>query len=522
MSLDTALATAALLPTIIQSVDQLDFVLAEMDDILGVTSDVRPIVPTVDETNNGFKSARECPSYMKKILPGRAGAVEDLTKQSTVNAKVQSTLAAAIRYTRSDAYLPHLAMGLQGNEQFKGWMRDTLQEMIDEARQDGDLDDSLARKKREIDIEVELGPLGRPFTRPQKLQEGELVVRSALKEWPNTTPLKREMVDVGNGLMEEKWRLDLQQGHVNPMTSDERSLRNSWQNSEKRRGTARGQLLGLDTLVGGQLENNKVQQRQKTLFSAMLDAFEGSILNKCRERRLFRAGLECKIIRMLPLRHHEPHGLRKPGVSDADGHSISFDEFTCYADLWAETKNGTFGVLGQHRDTLAVPSSQASPIYPVRSQHAIIRYHDSYSHLSSPRRQAPNSDFRLPSEHPCSTRSRRPFSRQKVQKANKAVDPAITHGMVDPAIEARLTIRTGRKEHKHLYQAIQKRMDAQPLVEDDVLTKLYWCREGGTSSVKYKQVLLEREGRIAMLDDLGEEENDEDENLDKGEASGQE
>ena len=79
-----------------------------------------------------------------------------------------------------------------------------------------------------------------------------------------------------------------------------------------------------------------------------------------------------------------------------------------------------------------------------------------------------------------------------------------------------------RKEHKHLYQAIQKRMDAQPLVEDDVLTKLYWCREGGTSSVKYKQVLLEREGRIAMLDDLGEEENDEDENLDKGEASGQE
>ena len=58
----------------------------------------------------------------------------------------------------------------------------------------------------------------------------------------------------------------------------------------------------------------------------------------CRERALFRAALDCKIIRMLPLRHDERHDLRRYGDRDEDSLLITFDEFTCYADLWAEAK----------------------------------------------------------------------------------------------------------------------------------------------------------------------------------------
>ena len=134
--------------------NQLDSVLADMEEILGVTSDVQPMIPIVDEEDHGFRSARELPAHMKRILPGLANAMEDIEKQSSVNARVQSTMTAAIRFTRSDAYLSELATQLQANEQFKGWTRDTLQETIDEAREDGELDESAARKKREIDIEV--------------------------------------------------------------------------------------------------------------------------------------------------------------------------------------------------------------------------------------------------------------------------------------------------------------------------------------------------------------------------------
>ncbi|CAD6583520.1 MAG: hypothetical protein TREMPRED_003582, partial [Tremellales sp. Tagirdzhanova-0007] len=49
-------------------------------------------------------------TYMKKILPGLADAMGQITKQSSVNAKVQSTLVPAIRFTRSDAYLSQPAM----------------------------------------------------------------------------------------------------------------------------------------------------------------------------------------------------------------------------------------------------------------------------------------------------------------------------------------------------------------------------------------------------------------------------
>ena len=55
-------------------------------------------------------------TYMKKILPGLADAMGQITKQSSVNAKVQSTLVPAIRFTRSDAYLSQPAVGLQRNE----------------------------------------------------------------------------------------------------------------------------------------------------------------------------------------------------------------------------------------------------------------------------------------------------------------------------------------------------------------------------------------------------------------------
>ena len=52
------------------------------------------------------------------------------------------------------------------------------------------------------------------------------------------------------------------------------------------------------------------------------------------------------------------------------------------------------------------------------------------------------------------------------------------------------------EEHRRLNEAVQKRMNAQAVVQDDILTKLYWCREGGITSVKrYKQACLrEKEG----------------------------
>ena len=48
MSLETALATVAALPVTIASVDQLDSVLVEMGEIIGVTSGGQTSPPTVE------------------------------------------------------------------------------------------------------------------------------------------------------------------------------------------------------------------------------------------------------------------------------------------------------------------------------------------------------------------------------------------------------------------------------------------------------------------------------------------
>ena len=48
-----------------------------------------------------------------------------------------------------------------------------------------------------------------------------------------------------------------------------------------------------------------------------------------------------------------------------------------------------------------------------------------------------------------------------------------------------------RKEHRRLNEPIRKRMKAQPVVQDDILAKLYLYREGRTTNVKYSQALLE-------------------------------
>ena len=65
----------------------------------------------------------------------------------------------------------------------------------------------------------------------------------------------------------------------------------------------------------------------------MRDVFDGSILHKCRERRLFQAAIKTSIIRMLPTRCDEQHGLRKAEDRNKDGEWKGFDEFVCYSDL---------------------------------------------------------------------------------------------------------------------------------------------------------------------------------------------
>ena len=156
MSLDAALTTATTLglPTSIDSTQQLASVLDNISNLLAVASSVSASIPTVDRKDAGFTHPKYCPSYMGKLLPPVVDALDDVAKQSAVNTQVLSSLTAAVKYTKSAGYKSELLADLREDEEFQGWMKQTLEAMVEAAKQDGELQASATRKKRETDLEV--------------------------------------------------------------------------------------------------------------------------------------------------------------------------------------------------------------------------------------------------------------------------------------------------------------------------------------------------------------------------------
>ena len=267
----------------------------------------------------------------------------------------------------------------------------------------------------------------------------------------------------------------------------------------------------------------------------MRDAFDGSILNKCRERRLFQAAVKTSIIRMLPTRCDEQHGLRKAEDRDKDGERTGFDEFDCYSDLWAEERTVASTVWANIEIgwlSLPVRELDLGKIHCSRSRKVQQALYTLYE-VSMPKSSA--SMNRTPIFHlPVETRRAVDFESLPIiqaqpdptnpspAKRQKTETYAITRGMVaaeildspvfqdwasdlwpDPAFDESLpTLKNilNRKEHRDLRDDVQRRMNAQPIVIDRVLKKLYRCRGLGGRRDEYKRALREGEDREMILD----------------------
>ena len=265
----------------------------------------------------------------------------------------------------------------------------------------------------------------------------------------------------------------------------------------------------------------------------MRDAFDGSMLNKCRERRLFQAPIKTSIIRMLPTRCDEQHGLRKAEDRNKDGEWTGFDEFDCYSDLWEERTVTSTVWANIEIGWLSLPVRQLDlgKLHCSRSRKVQQALYTLYE-VSMPKSSA--SMNRTPIFHlPVETRRAVDFESLPIiqaqpdptnpspAKRQKTETYAITRGMVaaeildfqdlqdwpselwtGPAFDESLPSLKNilnRKEHRDLRDAVQRRMDAQPIVVDRVSNKLYRCRglggKGMSTSERYERYERLKTGR---------------------------